>query len=158
MGFFFMSERLERKLVHLGNQIYDYAISETGDFVIDESFDSDIIVSLFCDRRADQSEISQPEFRGGWFGDVVTTLQNYQIGSKLWLTYQSRFNQDTETKMQTYVQSCLSWITELGYAQRVQVSVNRQGIEEMIIDIKIYVTEDEVEKFSYKIWKNSDYI
>ena len=151
------NERIERKLTVDQNDVYDYTVDENGDFTHDLSFDTDILVSLFVDGRADGSEIAEPEYRRGWIGDVVTTLQNHQIGSKLWLTEQERLTQTVLNKMQSYISNCLSWVTELNYGQRVQVEVNREGLETAITNIRIYVENDKVLKFTYKIWQNSQY-
>jgi phage gp46-like protein len=150
--------RIERKLIQLAPNNYDYVINENGDFTIDSSFDTDILVSLFADGRADASEIQQPELRRGWIGDAVTTLENHLIGSKLWLMEQARLDNDTLNKVQTYAKDCLKWIIELDYAKRLNVTVNRESIDSISITVRIYVKDNEVLKFTYRIWKNSDYI
>lgn len=149
--------RIERKLTVDENGFYDYTIDSNGDFTHDESFDTDIVVSLFVDSRADSSEIFNPEDRRGWFGDVVSPLNNYLIGSKLWLLEQERLSQSTVNKAQTYAKDCLQWIIDKEYAQRVHVTAIREGLEAIIITIRIYVNSDKILKFTHKLWKESAY-
>jgi phage gp46-like protein len=152
-----MSDRIERKLTQNEDNIYDYTIDTNGDFTHDLSFDTDILVSLFVDARADESEIAEPEYRRGWIGDVVTVLQGHQLGSKLWLVEQERMTQDVLNKISSYVKESLNWVITLNYGQRVQVEVNREDLTRASVNIRIYVKNDNVLKFTYQIWQNSQY-
>lgn len=151
-----MANRIEKKLVLQSDLTYDYQIDSNGDFTNDNSYDTDIIVSLRCDRRASEDEVPQPEKRRGWHGDVDSTLTNYKIGSKLWLLFQSRFSQQTANDAKKYVQECLSWVTKKDIAQRVSVVTERRDFNLIVVDIKFYVGNQITFKSSYEIWKQSE--
>jgi len=152
-----MAVRIEKKLILGENNIYDYGIGEDGDFIKDESYDTDIVVSLYCDRRADVSEIPSPERRRGWHGDVDSTLQDYLIGSKLWLLSQSRFTQETANDAKKYAQDALKWVTDKGIADRVFVTSKREDFNKIVVTIIFYVGNEIVFRSSYDIWKQSSF-
>ena len=76
----------------------------TGDFFLTDGFDTAITMSLFCERRADASEVPTAELRRGWWGNEVGP-EGFEIGSKLWLTYQSRKTQATLNLVVDYARS-----------------------------------------------------
>ena len=149
-----MAVRIEKKLELTESCAYDYSITD-GDFTHDNSYDTDIIVSLMCDRRATKEEIQQPELRRGWHGDVDSTLRGYLIGSKIWLLFQSRLTQDTVNTCENYAKDALSWVTEKNIADRVNVTGYRTGTETIVINIYFYVGIEEKFQTSYELWLNS---
>lgn len=151
-----MSVRIEKKLVKNSDLIYDYEINESGDFTQDNSYDTDIVISLLCDRRANRDEVPDPALRRGWHGDVDSTLTNYKIGSKLWLLLQSRFTQETANNAKKYVQESLAWVTKKNIAERVYVTSERKDFNEILINVIFYVGNQITFKSSYQIWKNSE--
>lgn len=149
--------RVERKFNELEDDSYDYIIDENGDFAIDDSFDTDLLHSLFVDTRADSSEIPQPRNRRGWFGDEFTTLQDYNLGSKLWLLEQARSTIKTKNDAVAYVKKCLQWLIDEKKALRVEVTGERLNPSGLKIFITIFVNENKILKFTYKLWKNSNF-
>ena len=59
-------------LEDLGNGAYDIQIASNGDILTQDFFDTYILVSLFSNRRANESEVLVPELRGGWIGNEST--------------------------------------------------------------------------------------
>ena len=89
-----MSDRIDIKFnvpADLTREKFDWSIDGNGDITADDSFDSSIFASLYSDRRADESQISAPQNRRGWNGDVNTTLEGYLFGSLLWLLERKKF-------------------------------------------------------------------
>jgi len=148
--------KIDIKMAKNSNGIYDMAISG-GDLQYDQSFDTNIQLSLFTDRRASESEVQQPNKRRGWFGDVFTTLDGYQIGSKLWLISQERLTTSTLNKAKAYAQTALQWIVDKGYATRIDIAAIPDNNENIYLTIKILVNNDIVASFTYRIWRNSQY-
>ncbi len=140
------------------NDIYDVSIDpNTGDLGNDASFDTSIQYSLFTDGRADESQIQQPESRRGWFGDVYSTLEDYQVGSLLWLLSQARLTTETINKAASFARTSLQWIIDKGYATRIDVSAVPENNENIKLSIDIYVNNNLIESFTYRIWKQSQY-
>ncbi len=154
-----MADRVEKKIIlgsDLGGNVYDYAIGEDGDFVKDESYDTDIVISLFCDGRANESDIAEPERRRGWHGDVDSSLLDYFIGSKLWLLGQARMTQQTANEAKSHAEEALRWITKKGIAERVLVTASTSGVDTIIINVRFYIGNTITFKSSYELWKNSE--
>ncbi len=48
---------------------YDIDIDSSGDIDKTDGFDTAILMSFFCERRADESEVTVAELRRGWVGN-----------------------------------------------------------------------------------------
>ena len=104
----------------------DFAI-ENGDLVMDQGLTTALIISLFCDRTADPSDVvpdggSDPR---GWWGDTprADTLADATgidlTGSRLWLMARALQTQDTLNLAQAYVLEALQWMIEDNIAETV---------------------------------------
>lgn len=150
--------RSEIKIQKTAAGMYDMSIDPlTGDLTNETSFDTDVEMSLFTDRRADASQIMQPEKRRGWFGDLFTTLDGYQIGSHLWLLSQARVNQDTVNKAIDFITQSLKWITDYNFGQRVSVTGTITGTNSIQINVNVYVDNNLVKSYTFKLWQGSKY-
>lgn len=129
----------------------------TKDLTVDSSFDTNIEFSLFTDARADESQVSQPSDRRGWIGDVFTTLTGYKAGSLLWLLSQARLTGKVVNQAADYARKSLQWIIDKGYATQIDVTARPENNEDIRIFIKIYVNNDLIDSFTFRIWKNSTY-
>jgi len=96
---------IDAVLVRLGNS-YDFQIDDSGDFLTADAFDTAILVSLFCDRRAEASEVAEESLRRGWIGNTP----DFEIGSKLWLFYQNRLTRTTRNGIVSAAQEALQWM------------------------------------------------
>ena len=137
---------------------YDLSIdSDTGDLTVETSYDTDIAMSLFTDKRADQSQVSESSKRRGWIGDTVSSTVNYKIGSWNWLLKQERLTNQTVNKAVSYVKDALQWILDRELATRIEVEGSRSGTKDIELLVKIFVEKDLVNKFAVSIWESSIY-
>ena len=150
MAFFDVSLKLGTDNIH------HFEIDENGDLKHDESFDSFINVSLFSDRRANESEMQQPEKRRGWEGDEFLNLNDYLIGSKLWLLEQSRNTIENRNKAVQIVQDALDWFVQVGYCERVEVSGIRILPSELEITSDFYVQNNLIKSFTFNVWEKTN--
>lgn len=99
-----------------------------------------VIISLFSWRRANPDDELPTEDRFGWWGDTFATEQNDRIGSRLWLLSRAKLTNDTLTKAEGYVREALQWLIDDNVAARIDVEVEREGIDRMEIGVTIYRT------------------
>jgi phage gp46-like protein len=99
-----------------------------------------VVISLFSWRRANPDDDLPTEDRFGWWGDTFATEQNDRIGSRLWLLSRAKLTNDTLTKAEGYVREALQWMIDDAVAARVDVEVEREGIDRMEIGVAIYRT------------------
>lgn len=132
---------------------WDLTIGDDSDFEKVNSFDTAILLSLFCERRASESEVEPPEMRRGWIGNLY---QPVELGSKMWLLYQARLTQSTINRCRTYLSQALSWLTDGGYAKQVVVAPSRnEDVTAMDVQINIFRNDDEIETLNYTLWENT---
>lgn len=136
------------------NFIYDINFRSDGDFELLNNFDTAIQMSLLTDKRAEASEVPQPELRGGWWGNLLNDVQDYQIGSKLWLLYQARKTTDNLNNAIDFVKECFDWMVEDNYISRVDVdgAITEEGFR---LEIDFIREDNKVEKPSYKLWETA---
>lgn len=135
---------------------FHFNIDENGDLERDDSFQSYINTSLFSDRRASESEIQQPQKRRGWEGDEFLQLQDYLIGSKLWLLEQSRNTIATKNRAVQITKDALSWFVSVGYCDRVEVTGKRELPSDLIITANFYVQNNIIKSFTFNVWENTE--
>lgn len=91
--------------------IFDFVI-EDGDLVVTDGLESAIVVSLFSDRRADESEVGNPRHRRGWIGDLVSGEPQDRHGSGLWLYEQRRLTDAVATGVRVEAEQAMDWMVE----------------------------------------------
>ena len=136
------------------NFVYDFNFRDDGDFELDNTFDTAIQMSLLTDKRADASEVVQPELRRGWWGNLLNENQDYEIGSKLWLLFQARKTTDNLNKAIDFTRECFDWMVEDGYTQAVNVDgvILEQGFQ---LNISFVREDNKVEKPLYELWETA---
>lgn len=134
--------------------IWDIGFDASGDLLLDDTFDISLIMSLFVDARAAQSEIPDPLSRRGFWGDLVLFKNDGDIesGSKIWMA-RGRRTEALRNKVIDYANKALQWIVSRNYAKEIRVSASfsREGI---ILDISIIIEDNSIEKFNFKLWEN----
>ena len=126
----------------------------TGDFLLTRGFDTAITMSLFCERRADTSEVPTAELRRGWWGNTIGP-EGFEIGSKLWLLDQARQTQATLNKAVDYAREALQWLVDDGHLVSIDVSAafSTNGIT---LNITLNRSNSATETRSYELWENTE--
>jgi len=134
------------------NGIYDISIDAHGDIVTEEFFDTSILMSLFCEQRATESEVPVSKNRRGWIGNEETP--GFEIGSKIWLYDQSRLTRSVLNSISSVATSSLQWMIDDGFAISVKADavITNNGVD---ILITIERPNSSVEKRNYKLWENT---
>lgn len=144
----------DTKLAQQADLSYDLEI-ENGDFVIDDALETALVVSLLSDRRADESQVAQPEFRRGWIGDLVTTLSGYLFGSHLWLDEQSRATQETLNSIKDAAEKSLLWMLETGLVLKIEARTSFIDLSTVRLDIIITSPDGSISNKAFNLWKRT---
>lgn len=139
--------------------IYDFVI-EDGQFKTVSSFDTAFLVTMFCERRADVSEVPAPEYRRGWLGNLLLFDDGFELGSKLWLLYQERNTDTVLNKAVDYLNNALQYMVDDGHVESFTVVgspfFDSNGIRNGIrLTIKYIVDKNITESRYYELWQNT---
>ena len=141
---------LEKK-IKLVNGKYDIDFNSVGDFEQENGLETAILMSLFLDDRADESEVPQATKRGGYWGYEVNNMKF----SKLWLV-NGRRTTDKLNQAIEYANSCLQWLIDESYATDVQSEAVfiTDGIE-----LTVTISKDNTLVYSkaFNLWLNTDF-
>jgi len=103
-----------------------------------------VIISLFTWRRARPDDEQPGNSREGWWGDTFASVQDDRIGSRLWLLSRAKMTAETPRRAKEYAEEALAWLVEDGIAARVDVEVERRGIDTLALATRIYKADGSV--------------
>lgn len=132
-----MAQFIDIKLTQGSDGIFDIDLDDDGQLVLDFSFETTIAMSLFGERRASDGEISDPQFRRGWIGNLLSDVPGFEQGSKSWLFKQARLTSNTTSGIRTADRESLQWMIDDGLANTVEITNRQNGSainEEIDID------------------------
>lgn len=144
--------RLQRKKELYG--LYDLNIIN-GELETVDNFDTSLQMSVYCERRADGSEVLPPQNRRGWWGNTISNILGFEIGSKIWIYYQSRLSQTILNKVINAAQQGTQWYVDNGYLDKVEVDGQMQDDDTIVLFFRLYRSPDEVETKSFTLWNNT---
>ena len=98
-----------------------------------------VSISLFSWRRAAADDPVDDDDRQGWWADCVPSVAGDQIGSRLWLLRRRTITPETLRDAREYAEEALRWLTEDEIVTAVTVTVERQGLDR--INLQVLLTE-----------------
>jgi phage gp46-like protein len=98
-----------------------------------------VSISLFSWRRAAADDQVDDDDRQGWWADCVPTVAGDQIGSRLWLLRRRTITPETLRDAREYAEEALRWMTEDEIVTAITVTVERQGLDR--INLQVLLTE-----------------
>lgn len=116
-----MSYPIDLELVITDDDFFDIDWTEDGDFVMSETYETTVFMSVFSERRAKDYEIALPQYRRGWIGNLLYT-DGFEDGCGAWLYEQRRLIQSTINGVRDEVEKGLLWFIEDDYADQINVS------------------------------------
>lgn len=134
--------------------LYDFVI-EGNEFASAGGFETAIPVSLFTDARAPAALVSEPQYRRGWIGNILTAATMRQLGSILWVLDQSRITQERLNVARLAAQDAFQWMVDDGVALGVKVDVQRNSVIGIIVFIEITDTSNVVSRYQ-TLWRATD--
>lgn len=133
--------------------IYDININAEGDIETDAFFDTALIMSILCERRAEASEMPVSQLRRGWIGNESTP--GFEIGSKIWLYEQARLNKTTLNGIKSEAFNALSWLTEDNFLVSYDVQAVLNENNNITLLITLERSNSEVDNKVFTLWENS---
>lgn len=134
--------------------LYDLDIVN-GELALVNNFDTALQMSVYCERRADASEVLPSDQRRGWWGNTVAKQVGFEIGSKIWILYQSRITQNVINKIQIYAQQATSWLVEGGYLDKIDINVEQVDAKQIRLNLTLYRNPSQVETVFFNLWDNT---
>ena len=133
-------------------KLYDISIDTDGDILTDDFFDTSLLLSLFGEKRADPSEVVEPQLRRGWIGNEDKAFEN---GSKLWLFDQARVTRTNLNRIQDEARKALQWLVDDGLAVSADevTAIARNGT--VALEIVIRRSRSQVERRFFDLWQNT---
>lgn len=119
------------------------------DFELDDGLQTAVYISLFTDRRASAEEIDPGQDpRGTWFD----YYENSPLGSKLWLLFRRKQDEETRDLAEQYSLEALNWLIVEGVAKAVSVAATfpRHGL----VEIEVEITKPTGENINFKFAEN----
>jgi phage gp46-like protein len=118
-----------------------------GNFELTYGLDSAVYMSVFCEKRASSSQVSEPNLRRGHFTNEFSKIEGYQVGSLFWLYTQQAKNTDSNLRLlEGAASDGLAWMIEDNIFSKVKVKATRS----------ISTIQLEIEPIN-KLQKNSRY-
>lgn len=145
-----MTERVDVKINTRVDGSYGMAYNAQGDFETTPGFDTALLMSLLCERRASSDEVVDSRLRRGWVGNED---QDNPIGSKVWLADQARRTSDTLNDLKTYAEGGLEWFLSEGLVDdfTVEPTFTAQGAA---VEIN-FIIDNEATRFLINLWRNT---
>jgi len=131
---------------------YDIQFGTDGDVVTEDFLDTAIYMSLFCERRANASEVPESHRRRGWIGNEATP--GFEIGSKLWLYEQARVTRSILLGVQSAILNGLTWMIEDGISISHEVEATLTTGQIAVI-VTMSRPGSKVDKRYYTLWENT---
>ena len=121
----------------IATEVGDYDISFIkGDIELTSTIDTALLMSIYCERRADFSEVALSKYRRGWCGNVLLYDLLFEIGSKLWLLKQSRVIPHNLERAKRYALEALQWMIAKDIFDKIFVNTSYGSANDMLINIK----------------------
>lgn len=111
-----------------------------GDLATDDGLETAVILSLFTDRRAEDTD-QLPDGhtdRRGWWGDVRPVVVDDRIGSRLWLLGREKQMESVLERAREYARQALEWLLIDQVAESIDVVAEfvRAGVLGLQVDIQ----------------------
>ncbi|EPM0022708.1 phage GP46 family protein [Citrobacter farmeri] len=119
------------------------------DMLTDDSLTSDVIISLYTDRRAlDSDEIPSGDTdRRGWWGD---SFRPRPIGSRLWLLSREKTLQSVLDRAAEYALEALLWLKEAQRVKKISVVSSQPVAGWLQLDIELTLPDGAVMPYTFK--------
>lgn len=95
-----------------------------------------VVISLFTWRRAEPGDNADVPM--GWWGDSFPAVQNDRYGSRLWLLQRNKLTNQLVQTVRVYIRESLQWLIDDGVVSRIDLDIQRTGINELANSITLW--------------------
>jgi len=134
------------------NGVFDFSLTADGDILTEDFFDTAILMSLLCERRAASSEVPASERRRGWIGNESTP--DFEIGSKIWIYEQARLTRTTMNGIGNASDEALQWMVDDDIAVSVRSNTSLSN-DTIGLEAIIERPNSIVERRFFELWDNT---
>ena len=132
---------------------YDFEWTEAGDISTAQTLDTYILMCLFEEVRATETEMGPAELRRGWAGNESTP--GFQQGSKQWLFEQERLTGTMLSDLGPVIRNALQPLIDDGIAVSVEVETPRIVNGRVSVFINLGRDGSPVDRRFYELWDNT---
>lgn len=100
---------------------YDISLDNNGNISTTNGLDTAILLTLFTDARADDSEVQEAINRRGWWGNAFSPFVDSNVGSKIWLLANDTPTSDTKALATSYARQACQFLIDGGYVDNLNV-------------------------------------
>jgi len=98
---------------------------QNGDIKYCNDLKTAIFMSIFCEKRADRSQVEQIDIRRGHFANEFNLISDYEVGSYFWLyTSQNKVEESTKEDLQDTITEGLQWLIDDNYLTDIECNVD----------------------------------
>ena len=109
---------------------------ENGDFKSAYDLKTAILMSIFCEKRADPLQVPQVDQRRGDFTNQFNLINGYEVGSLYWLyTSQHKIDEANKEDLQDTINESLQWLIDDNYLSDIECNVEITN-NQYIVNIK----------------------
>lgn len=135
-------------------KIYDINFTAEGDLETSDSFDTAILMSIYCFVRATAGEVEPSQRRRGDWSNTLNENSEYEVGSKLWLKEQSKLNDDCLNDLEDLARQGLQWLIDDGYLKDIEINAVADASNRgAILSVKLIRFDDSFETKLYNMWE-----
>lgn len=99
-----------------------------GDFEMTNGLDTALYLSVFGEKRASSTQVSEPTSRRGHFTNDFNDVAGYEVGSLIWLyTYQAKNTSSNLSLIESSAYDGLKWLVEDQIISKVDVAATKLG-------------------------------
>lgn len=107
------------------------------DLLTDDSIETAVIISLFTDRRAEESDDipDGSDNRRGWWGD---TYSETPTGSRLWLLSREKQMSSVLLRAEQYAAEALQWLVDDSLASAIAITASNPA--DSVLALRVDIT------------------
>lgn len=130
-----------------------------GDLERDEGLESAVLISLYTDRRAEDSDPYDNKDKRGWWADQIAEIEGDLIGSRLYLLERAKATQQNALLMKVYVFEALEWMIDDKVVAKIEVDTFMFGDssnKRLGFIVKIYKSNGNVVEMKFdSLWEHT---
>ena len=123
---------------------------ENGDLASDSGLETAVLLSLFSDQRAGETELPPGHLnKRGWWGDLFPETTGDRIGSKLWTISRDKASPETSAIAEVRAKQALQWLIDDGVASSVNISAEFDSDKVLRMNITIIRPDQSEDVFGF---------